>query len=153
VGKHPILRTATSPASYAKKRIRLLVQMEHDGHGVWIGQKYPPLPPFLMEARLREDVTSPVTCKETPMPDGYEDGRTVISCHTDCDDRIDLRRFPDGTIAVCRNDQTVSVWGPADLEAGLTAYCNLAGIGQRSLVQSDVIVVLRTQHVPSQSNN
>jgi hypothetical protein len=80
-------------------------------------------------------------------------GRTVISCHTDTDERIDLRRFPDGTLAVCRNDQTISVWSPDDQEAGLTAYCDLAGIGRRAGAHQDVIVVLRTHPFPSHSNN
>jgi hypothetical protein len=79
-------------------------------------------------------------------------GRTVISCHTDADERIDLLRFPDGTLAVRRNDQTVGVWPPADQEAGLSAYCDLAGIGRRG-TRGDVIVVLRSHHFPPQSNN
>jgi hypothetical protein len=87
------------------------------------------------------------------MLDGHGNGRTVISCHTDSDERIDLLRFSDGTLAVRRNDQTVGVWAPADIEAGLSAYCDLAGIAGHRRTHTDLIVVLHAHRFAPQSSN
>jgi hypothetical protein len=88
------------------------------------------------------------------MRNDYPVGRTIISCQLESEGRVDLLRFPDGSVAVCRDDEVISVWPKSDLAAGVSAYCDLTGIGRRRPgAPPDLIVLLRTNPYHRHSNN
>jgi hypothetical protein len=89
------------------------------------------------------------------MRSNYGVGRTVISCQTESEGRLDLLRFPDGSLAVRRDDEMIGVWPASELAAGVNAYCDLAGIGRHRDpgAPPDLIVLLRTDPLHQHSNN
>ena len=82
-------------------------------------------------------------------------GRTIISCHTEFDGRVDLLRFPDGSLGVCRDDEMIGVWPPSELAEGVSVYCDLTGIGRHRApgAAPELIVLLRANPYQRHSNN